>query len=139
MRNKRILIILGMLIITTAIFFYKAKKDHTPASNQDVLVVGTSADFPRFTFINDEGVIVGFDIDIATEVAKGLGKKIEIKDRSFDMLIPEAQNGSIHIIAAGMTITPERAKQILFTKPYLKNEPLVILTLTKIPLPASQI
>lgn len=137
MKNKRLIITIGILVLATAIFYYKAKRDHVPMS-QDILLVGTNAEFPPFTFINDENKIVGFDIDIATEVAKNLGKKMEIIDRSFDMLIPEAQNGSIHIIAAGMTATQERAQQIIFTKPYLKGEPLVVVTLNKNPIRSIQ-
>jgi polar amino acid transport system substrate-binding protein len=132
---KNLGIILTALTAAFSIYWLtnKATRSHATTS-ESVLVVGTNAEFPPFTTINEQNQIVGFDIDIATEVAKKLNKTMEIKDRSFDMLIPEAQNGSVHIIAAGMTATPERAKQLIFTKPYLKGEPLVVVTLKKNPI-----
>lgn len=134
MKNKRIIIVVALFIGVTALVYHKIKQ--APASLQETIIVGTNAEFPPFTFINEQGKIVGFDIDIATEVVNGytLGKKMKLKDVSFDMLIPEAQSGLIHIIAAGMTPTKERAQHLIFTKPYLQGEPLVAVTLSKHPI-----
>lgn len=132
MNQKNIILII--IAIVLGVVVYKFIKKPTAPTDINTLIVGTNAEFPNFTFRNEQNEIVGFDIDIAKEVAQRLGKKIEIIDRSFDMLIPEAQNGFVHIIAAGMTATPERANQIIFTKPYLKGEPLVIVTLKKNPI-----
>lgn len=121
-------IILITLAAALGIYFMVAKKQPQPIVDSNVIIVGTNAEFPPFTFINEHNEIVGFDIDIAKEVVKRMGKTMEIKDRSFDMLIPEAQNGSVHILAAGMTATPDRAQIINFTSPYLKGEPLVAIT-----------
>jgi len=52
----------------------------------------------------------------------------------FDALIPEIQLGNIHVIAAGMSPTLERAKRVFFTEPYLTNNPLIIITLASNPL-----
>ena len=99
----------------------------------DTLVVGTNAEFPPFTFI-EKGEIVGFDIDIAKEVAKRLGKSITFKDMPFDALIPDAVLGHVDFVAAGMSYTEERAKRVSFTKPYLSGgDPLVILTFQETP------
>ncbi len=94
----------------------------------NVLIVGTESNFPNFSF-KDKGELVGFDIDIVKEVARRLEKTIEFKDMSFEALIPQAQLGSMHVIAAGMTPTPERAKVVAFTKPYVNGDPLFIVTL----------
>jgi polar amino acid transport system substrate-binding protein len=73
--------------------------------------------------------LVGFDIDVVTEVAKRIGKTIEFKDMNFEALLPQVQLGAIEVIAAGMTPTPEREKIVSFTKPYIIGDPLVIVTL----------
>jgi ABC-type amino acid transport substrate-binding protein len=100
----------------------------------DTLVVGTNAEFPPFTTI-ENGQIVGFDIDIAKEVTARLGKKIEFKDMPFEALIPDVVFGYVDFVAAGMSYTAERAQRVLFTKPYLAEDPLVILTAEKTSLP----
>lgn len=92
------------------------------------LIVGTNAEYPPFTFKNDTGDIVGFDIDIVKEVGKRLNRTIIFQDMSFTMLLPKLQSGSIQIVAAGTSPSPERENQVFFTKPYLMNDPLVIIT-----------
>jgi arginine/lysine/histidine transporter system substrate-binding protein len=96
----------------------------------DLIIVGTNAEFPPFTFIENKAVI-GFDIDIAKEVAQRLGKTIQIKDMPFEALIPDIILGNVDFVAAGMSYTEERAKRVLFTKPYLTEDPLVIFTTSK--------
>ncbi len=96
--------------------------------DESLLVVGTAAEFPPFEFIKDDKV-VGFDIDLITAIAERIGKKIILKDMPFLTLIPQAQRGSLHVIASGITPTPEREKEILFTQPYLVSDPLVVVSL----------
>lgn len=133
MKYKNIFALVFSIILISLSAIWIMKHQIKPLPN-DTLIVGTNAEFPPYTYINDKGEIVGFDIDIAKEVAHRLGKKIEIKDMSFDGLIPEITRGSIQVIAAGMTATPERAQRIIFTKPYLKGEFLVVITLKQHPI-----
>lgn len=124
---KRLLGLIAALVIAAAAFFwFKRTDDATPLG--DTLIVGTSADFPPFSFIGEDDRIVGFDIDVVKEVAKRLNMDIQIQDRPFDMLIPQIELGHIHAIAAGMTPTAERAKRVRFSKPYLSSNPLLIIT-----------
>lgn len=96
-----------------------------PLHGGSALVVGTNAEFPPFTYI-ENGEIVGFDIDIAKEVARRLGRDIEFNNMPFDALIPAILLNHVDFVAAGMSYTEERAKRVLFTKPYLSEDPLVI-------------
>jgi polar amino acid transport system substrate-binding protein len=99
----------------------------------DTIIIGTNAEYPPFSFLQNNS-IVGFDIDVATEVAQRLGKKVELIDMPFDMLLPSIQLGRIHIIAAGISPKPTRAKHVLFSKPYLENDPLIIVSLIQKPI-----
>lgn len=125
-------IFLGAAFFLVFLFYshYFSKKQPIRVADESVLMVGTAAEFPPFEFIkNDE--IVGFDIDLIKEVAQRLEKKLVLKDMPFTTLIPQLQNGSLHILAAGLTPTPERARVMLFTKPYLETDSLVVITLAK--------
>jgi len=83
------------------------------------LVVGTSPDFPPFVYMARNGSIVGFDIELIKILASKAGYKcIKIKVMPFDSLVPALKQGQIDVIAAGITITPEKAKEVDFTKPY---------------------
>ncbi len=91
------------------------------------LLVGTNAEFPPFCYIENKE-IVGFDIDVAKEVARRLGKQIKFKDMPFDALIPDVVLGHVDFVAAGLSYTEERAKRVSFTKSYLSEDPLALLT-----------
>lgn len=84
---------------------------------KSVLVVGTHAGFKPFEYL-ENGKVVGFDIDISKEVAKSLGKELKIEDSAFDGLLPALESGQVDMVIAGMTKTPEREKNVLFSKPY---------------------
>lgn len=126
--NVRNILLFSILIVVTGTVWFLVQKKSCPIAPANTLIVGTNAEFPPFSFM-ENNTIVGFDIDIAHEVAKRLNKTIELKNMSFDALLPSLQLGSIHIIAAGMTPTPERAKRILFTKPHMTGDTLVIVSL----------
>lgn len=103
-----------------------------PQEKTDCIIVGTSPDFPPFSYIQDD-TIMGFDIDIMQEIGKRLNKKIELKSMPFTALIPALQCGTLEVIAAGLTATEERSKHMFFTTPYLEDGPLVIVSLNNNP------
>ncbi|ALS22346.1 transporter substrate-binding domain-containing protein [Paenibacillus naphthalenovorans] len=85
------------------------------------IVVGTSADYPPYEFhkeINKKDEIVGFDIEIAKEIAKDLGVELEIRDMKFEGLLAALQAGNVDFVISGMTPSPERMNAVDFTKIY---------------------
>lgn len=97
------------------------------APDSNTLTVGTNAEFFPFSF-REGKEIVGFDIDIAKEVSHRLNKRLVFKDMLFEGLLPDLFLGNIDFIAAGMTYTEERAKRVAFTKPYLNDDRLIIIS-----------
>ncbi|MCF7891026.1 basic amino acid ABC transporter substrate-binding protein [Candidatus Bipolaricaulota bacterium] len=81
-------------------------------------IVGTSADWPPFELVDENGNIVGFDADVMRAIAMVKGYDVKIRDMSFDALIPALKAGKVDIVAAGLTITDERDKVIDYTNPY---------------------
>ena len=77
--------------------------------------------------IKDEnGEIVGVDVDIAKEIAKELGKELVIKDIAFDSIINEVRTGKADIGAAGISYSDERAKKVDFSINYSVSKQVVI-------------
>ena len=125
--------ILILTLIALGLVIWYTKQSVPKLQQENLLIVGTNAEFTPFTFKeNDE--IVGFDIDVIHEVANRIGKKVELRNMPFDALIPEIQLGNIHVIAAGMTPTEERAKRVLFTKPFFAGDPLIIVSMDEKPI-----
>ncbi|MFP5527826.1 basic amino acid ABC transporter substrate-binding protein [Peptococcus simiae] len=88
-------------------------------SSSNAIVVGTNPTFAPFEFQNDKGEMQGFDLDLLRAIGEEAGFDVEFKSLSFDALTAAVQNGEIDVIAAGMSITPDRQKQLLFSKPYM--------------------
>ncbi len=108
-----------------SIRYFKKPKSTVPAE----VVVGTSADFPPFSFIDQAGSLTGFDIDLIDEIFKRLALAYRIENMPFESLLPQMQFGSVDMIAAGMSPTPERAARIIFSDAYLQADPLTIVSL----------
>ncbi|WP_230914250.1 ABC transporter substrate-binding protein/permease [Agrilactobacillus fermenti] len=86
------------------------------------LVLGLSADYPPYEFhktIKGQDEIIGFDVSIAKKIAKDMGVHLVIKEMGFDALLGALKTGKIDLIISGMSETPERAKQVTFSEPYL--------------------
>ncbi len=135
MLNKNlVLITIFVSAIIAGISLHTYFKQRSIKSDNTILIVGTNAEFPPFEYIENDK-LVGFDIDLLQEIAKRMGKRLEIKDMPFSTLISQLQMGGIHLIAAGLTPTKERAEHVLFSHNYLAGEPLIIVSLaTKTPL-----
>ncbi len=83
-----------------------------------VLKLGTSAVTEPFSFVDGSQKVVGFDVELARYVAKKLGKKLEIVNMDFGGLIPALMSGKVDMIAACITVTEERSRNVLFSEPY---------------------
>ncbi|HLE76363.1 MAG TPA: transporter substrate-binding domain-containing protein [Candidatus Babeliales bacterium] len=119
-------LILLLVVTVSGIWFFSKTPTTTRIAEPaiEALIVGTNAEYPPFSFI-EKDQIVGFDIDVITELAKRLKKSVTLTNMSFEALIPELQLGSIHMIAGGITPTPEREKRALFTLPHLEDDALM--------------
>jgi arginine transport system substrate-binding protein len=105
--NLGILIILFLLTACN-----NTQKINSQQESSDTLIVGTNSGFPPYEATNDKGEIIGFDIDVAQALAQKLGKKLVVKDLSFDALILALKQGKVDIILAGISITQARQQEI---------------------------
>ena len=94
------------------------------ANNEFVL--GLDDSFPPMGFRDDNNEIVGYDIDLAKEVANRLGLKFRAQPISWSAKEQELNTGKIDCIWNGLSITPERLEALAFTKAYLNNAQVVI-------------
>ncbi|SMF86237.1 amino acid ABC transporter substrate-binding protein, PAAT family (TC 3.A.1.3.-)/amino acid ABC transporter membrane protein, PAAT family (TC 3.A.1.3.-) [Paenibacillus uliginis N3/975] len=98
-------------------------------AEKKTVILGTSADYMPYEFhktIDGVDTIVGFDIEIAKEIAKDMGAELVIKDASFDALLPELTSGRIDFVISGMNPTEERRKSIDFSIPYYEANQAII-------------
>jgi polar amino acid transport system substrate-binding protein len=86
------------------------------------IMVGTSADYPPFEFVDANGNKTGFDVDLMTEIAKRMGVTLEWVDMPFDSLIAGVQEGKMDASIAAFNYDEERALVVDFTDAYYTTE-----------------
>ncbi|AMO48751.1 Arginine ABC transporter, periplasmic arginine-binding protein ArtI [Enterobacter sp. FY-07] len=86
----------------------------------------TEASYPPFESTDANNKIVGFDVDLANALCKEIDATCTFTNQAFDSLIPSLKFRRFDAVMAGMDITPEREKQVLFTTPYYDNSALFV-------------
>lgn len=127
--------ILTILIISLTLI--GCSKDNNLSSLETVLekksmIVGFT-NYPPLGYKDETGEITGLDIEIAKAVAKELGVDVTFQYIDWDNKTFELNNGNIDMIWNGFTITDEREKEVLFSKPYMDNQ-IVIISLKSNPI-----
>lgn len=95
------------------------------------LIVGTGSTNPPWHFRDETGNLVGFDVDVAKIVAKGLfddPEKVEFVNQASDARIPNVVTDKVDITCQFMTVTAQRAQQVAFTIPYYREGVGLLLT-----------
>ncbi len=93
----------------------------TPATTGGTITVATEPAFPPFeSQAQGGGELEGFDIDVMKAIGQAAGLTVKFQSLPFDGIIPGLQAGTVDAAISAITITPERAKTISFSRPYFK-------------------
>ncbi len=85
------------------------------------LRVGMQVGYPPFEMLNGNGELIGFDVQAANMIAAALKVELRLVRLNWSEVIPMLLDGRIDIIMSGMTITPEKNLQIMFTAPVVET------------------
>lgn len=130
MKNKFVICTL-LLAVTASMLLLtgcgsQADGDDSGADGQDTaketLVVGLDDTFAPMGFRDEQGNLVGFDIDLAEAVCDELGMQAEFKPIDWNAKEMELKAGTIDCVWNGMSITPERQENMALTNKYLNNK-----------------
>ena len=92
------------------------------------LTIATSPDFPPFENLGANGVVEGIEIDVMQLICEELGVELVIEQLDFDSVLPGVQSGKYDAGVSGISVTPKREKNTLFTDPYcLAAQAIVVL------------
>lgn len=116
-----------VLLITILVFMLAGCTSNE--TEKGVLKIGTESGYAPYEFkmiVDGEEKIVGFDMDLAYEIGKDLGREVQIVDMPFDSLLLELQAGNIELVIACLNPTDERREQAELSKSYYDGENAVI-------------
>lgn len=105
-----------IILLLTIIFNTVAS--HLGAQPQ-TLKVGMELSYPPFEMTDAQGKPSGVSVDLARALGTHLGQPVQIENMGFDGLIPALKTQKIDVIISSLTVTPERAKSVDFSTPYL--------------------
>jgi polar amino acid transport system substrate-binding protein len=90
------------------------------------MIVGLDDTFAPMGFRDNEGNLVGFDVDLAKEVGSRLGVEVRFQPIDWDAKVLELNAGTIDMIWNGLTITESRLEEMAFSNPYIANTQMVM-------------
>ena len=124
---KKIFAIVLCVLLTLSCFAgCGASEGASKDSNK--LTVATSPDFPPFESLQSDGSVVGIEIDLLNLICEKLGVSLKIEQMNFDSVLPGIQAGKFDLGASGISVTPEREKNVLFTDPYCLAAQAIVVT-----------
>ena len=122
MRTFCSVLLLALAVMAGAV---GARAQHAPIADPGAfrpLTVGSDLTNPPFAFRQPDGKIAGFSVDIAWEIAKRLGRPgVDVIETPVANLFPGLNAKRYEFIAAPISVTVERAQQMLFTEPYMSS------------------
>lgn len=130
MKKLTLLFTCALLVALTATVF-AADSSWNRVKAAGKLVIGLDDAFPPMGYRDANGKLIGFDVDAAETVGKRLGITIEWQPTAWDGVIHSLNAKKFDCIWNGMTITPERAKEVAFTKPYVMDGQVAIVRFTE--------
>ena len=103
--------------------YYESPEDVDRSNG--TLTMATNAEFPPYEYYESDE-ITGLDVDFAQAICDKLGMELEIEDMAFDSIIPAVNSGKADMGVAGMTVTPDREKEVLFSDSYYSSKQVII-------------
>lgn len=99
----------------------EAQDSTAPSTEQAVVRIATESSFKPFSYLDNQGNLVGFEIDLANALCSEMKATCEITSHDWDGLIPSLNANRFDAIMAGMSATDERRQVVTFSEPYFNN------------------
>ncbi|HET8904949.1 MAG TPA: transporter substrate-binding domain-containing protein [Saccharospirillum sp.] len=108
----------AVVIGATAMVAMPTQARDLPEIREGVFQVANSGAYPPFSFVNTQGELVGFDVDIAEALAEEMGVEVNIQSSPWNGIIAALVGGRFDACICSMSVTEERQQAVDFTDPY---------------------
>ncbi|GAA2910387.1 amino acid ABC transporter substrate-binding protein [Enterococcus pseudoavium] len=126
-------LVLGMAAVLTLVSLAACGKKEASGDDSwktiekdQKVTIGLDDTFVPMGFKDEDGKIVGFDVDLAKAVFDQYDVKADFQPIDWSMKENELENGTIDLIWNGYTVTESRKKKVLFSNPYAQNEQVLV-------------
>ncbi|PIU68253.1 basic amino acid ABC transporter substrate-binding protein [candidate division WWE3 bacterium CG06_land_8_20_14_3_00_42_16] len=136
---KKVLLVFTILIVSAiavGAYFYLKSPSQEEVSDPTLLrikeagkiTVGAEATYPPMESIDEKGEMIGFDMDLAKEIAADLDVSVEFVNIPWDDIFTSLVEGKVDMLISSVTILPERTKDMAFSDPYFNAGQVIIVT-----------
>jgi len=124
---KRILALLAALMLLTAAFAAAAEGDQLSAIRErGTLIIATEGNWSPWTYHDENDKLTGFDIEIGTLIAEGLGVEPDFQEVPWESILAGVDQNRFDIACNGVGYTEERAEKFTFSDPYVYTEAVLV-------------
>lgn len=96
------------------------------SSGDKKVIIGIDDEFPPLAFHNEQGELIGFDVDLAKEAFDRMNVEVEFKPIDWDKKRKEITSGKIDLIWNGLDITEDRKEYMIFTRSYMDDRQILL-------------
>lgn len=130
---KRVKVLMILAVVLSLILSGCGPKDKavdawSKIEERGSIIVGLDDTFVPMGFKDNSGNLTGFDVELAKEVGQRMGLKVEFQPVDWNLKEQELDSGNIDLIWNGYSISGERLKKVSFTKPYLDNRQVIVVS-----------
>jgi polar amino acid transport system substrate-binding protein len=94
------------------------EEEEEAGADLGTVTIGTNAEYPPFEFVDDEGEITGFDVELMAAIAEAAGFDYEFVNTRWDGIFVALASGEFDAVISAATITEEREEMVDFSDPY---------------------
>ncbi|WP_414684054.1 amino acid ABC transporter substrate-binding protein/permease [Microbacterium sp.] len=119
--GRRIVALAMTALVAAGVMLGVAAPATAAEGSGETFVIGTDTTFAPFEFTDENGDLVGIDMDLLRAIAEDQGFEVEIRQLGFDAAVQALQSNQVDAVMAGMSITDERKKVFDFSDPYFTS------------------
>ena len=134
---KRSLLTILALVLVTALLLTGCSSEKTAADSgskdhlariqeRGTLIIATEGNWSPWTYHDEQDNLTGFDIEIGTLIAEGLGVKPDFQETDWSAILAGVDSGRFDIACNGVGYTEERAQKYNFSKPYVYTQKVLV-------------
>ncbi len=123
---KKVIKLVTALCLAAVMVLAAVACGESSTDKRETLTVYTESGFAPYEYVDDNGNVVGVDIDVMTEIGETLGYKVVVKDVEFNTILEEVSKSKLAVGAAGLTKKPDRDEVALASDVYAKSVQYVI-------------
>ncbi|MDO4896064.1 MAG: transporter substrate-binding domain-containing protein [Moraxella sp.] len=121
MKIKVLSVALSAMLLTACGGDKNDSASNNATDTQKTIIIATESSFKPFSYLDNQGQVVGLEIDLANALCDEMKVKCDIQSHEWDSLIPSLNANKADAIMAGMSVTPERTQVVDFTDSYFDN------------------